>query len=277
MPSNSRIWWASRRILDNAESCCRPLCDQRKEVAYAYVQLPSQVAKRFLSRQQIDWLKRQLARPLAHDLDRLARLYWTDKRSGGHGYTEYYARHLQSRRRSVTRILEIGIGGYAEREAGGHSLRMWRSYCPNATVVGVDIYEKQFSEPRIVTIQVDQSDADSLLSVASEWGPFDFIVDDGSHQNDHVILTALTLFPAVKPGGIYVIEDVETAYLTELGGGPPGTKGTSIDFVKSLIDPLHAHRFRDPTYADGLPTLEIASLHVYPNMVLLEKAKGLSD
>lgn len=234
------------------------------------------IARTLLSRSQIDWAKRRLARLVPWNLDLLGTLYLTDKaRSSLHGYTEHYARHLQRRRRKVTTVLEIGVGGYDEFD-GGSSLRMWRTYFPNAQVIGVDIYAKNLSEPRIVTVQGDQSDRSFLTQLAERFGPFDLIVDDGSHVNEHVLTTLDVLFGAVKPGGTYAIEDVETAYSVAYGGGPPGSPGTSIDFVKSLLDPLNAHRFEDPAYSDGLPRLPVASVHAYPNLVVLEKNDGPS-
>lgn len=41
-----------------------------------------------------------------------------------------------------------------------------------------------------------------------ETGKVDFIVDDGSHQPAHQVVTALTLMPFLEKDGIYVIEDV---------------------------------------------------------------------
>lgn len=37
---------------------------------------------------------------------------------------------------------------------------------------------------------------------------FDLIIDDGSHQVEHQILTANTFMPLLGPRGIYVIEDI---------------------------------------------------------------------
>jgi demethylmacrocin O-methyltransferase len=40
----------------------------------------------------------------------------------------------------------------------------------------------------------------------------------------------------VSPGGLYVIEDLETAYDEDYGGGVPGTPGTAMSLLKELLD-----------------------------------------
>ena len=54
-----------------------------------------------------------------------------------------------------------------------------------------------------------------LKSINSE---LDIIIDDGSHINEHVIRTFQYLFPKLKPGGIYVVEDTQTSYRQDYGG-----------------------------------------------------------
>jgi hypothetical protein len=49
----------------------------------------------------------------------------------------------------------------------------------------------------------------------------------------------------MKPRGIYVIEDIDTSYYEQCGGGAVGKAGTTIDLMKGLIDVIN----RD--YLDG--------------------------
>mmetsp|Transcript_50841 Transcript_50841/g.164724 ORF Transcript_50841/g.164724 Transcript_50841/m.164724 type:complete len:157 (+) Transcript_50841:189-659(+) len=69
----------------------------------------------------------------------------------------------------------------------------------------------------------DQSSAEDLMRVIAEsgGGPFDVIIDDGSHMNHHQIASAKQLLPHVAAGGVYVIEDILsacTAWRANLGG-----------------------------------------------------------
>lgn len=139
------------------------------------------------------------------DLCILSELYGTDKRPEplGHGYTHYYHALLDRRRESIRKVVEIGIDM-------GASLRMWRDYFPSATVYGLDCdRNKLITEERIESYLCDQSIADSLQDISFRIGSnIDFMVDDGSHETGHQIMSAMAYVPLLAKGGIYVIEDV---------------------------------------------------------------------
>ena len=65
---------------------------------------------------------------------------------------------------------------------------------------------------REVCDQADCGDERRLEELAAQLskqpGCFDIIVDDGSHASYHQQLTMLKLFPLVKSGGLYIIEDL---------------------------------------------------------------------
>jgi hypothetical protein len=91
----------------------------------------------------------------------------------------------------------------------GASLRMWRDYFPNAQIVGCDILENvQFTDDNITTYVTDQSNVESLNKLIENIGSPDVILDDGSHIEEHQVISFKTLWKTIKPGGIYIIEDV---------------------------------------------------------------------
>jgi hypothetical protein len=207
------------------------------------------------------------------DLRALAMVHGTDK-WGDHWYASHYDRHLRDRRLEVRSVLEIGVGGYDDPAAGGASLRMWRDYFPEATIIGLDVYDKSaVREERIVTVQGDQSDIAFLERLGQSHGPFDLIVDDGSHVCVDVIATFHALFPFVVDGGTYAIEDLQTGYWPGTGGSSTDTTSlvTSVGFVKSLVDSLNYRELLlegyEPTYLDQ----HIVALHCFHNLVLAVK------
>jgi hypothetical protein len=208
----------------------------------------------------INRVKRVVAAPVAWNLHALAAVWGADKARHQHGYTTHYARYLK--RRSVRCVLEVGIGGYEDPAVGGSSLLMWRSYFPNATIYGLDLYEKRIEAPRVVVRQGDQSDPGSLERAVAGCPPFDLIVDDGSHLASHTLTTFETLFPKLKPGGIYAVEDLWYAYRADYEGGPPGTPGTHVELIRGLVDRTQA----------GSGARDIAELHVFNNLALIRKA-----
>ena len=59
----------------------------------------------------------------------------------------------------------------------------------------------------------DQSDSNFWKKFLDKTGGnFDIVIDDGSHVPSHQLLTFETVWPHITPGGIFVIEDIETSY-----------------------------------------------------------------
>jgi hypothetical protein len=205
-------------------------------------------------------VKRVLAPLCWGNLTRLGRWYGSNKASEKQLYTPYYEAHIGALRRRPLRLLEIGVGGYgAGPQSGGASLRMWRTWMPRAQVVGIDITPRDFDEPRIATETGDQADVSFLADLSLRRGPFDIVIDDGSHRSADIITSFHTLWPLLRPDGFYVIEDLSTSYMAEYGGGPPGTSGTSVEMIKELVDA--------PTTGG-----DVAAIHVYPHIAFIRKA-----
>lgn len=201
------------------------------------------------------------------NLTALGRVYWTDK-AGAHAYTSIYQQHFQRLKHRPITLLEIGIGGNESPTWGGGSLRMWRDFFYRGQIHGIDIAEKRIDEPRIHVHRGDQSDQDFLRDVARRHGPFDIIIDDGSHINAHVRTAFEVLFvDHVRPGGTYVIEDMGTAYLPECGGGAPGHPKTSVALVKDLLDDVNRNHWNDHV------ARPVFAVHVYEQVALIEKAR----
>jgi hypothetical protein len=153
------------------------------------------------------------------ELNDLAHQYHCDKRVSdemgpAHGYTPVYQQLFGEQRLEYKNVLEIGVWD-------GRSLRMWYDYFPNAMIWGVDnmnavgcLPPEQINNDRIKFLFGRQEDKEFLDSSFSNV-IFDLIIDDGSHQSWSHQLTFKYLFPRLKHGGLYIIEDLDTCLLRE--------------------------------------------------------------
>lgn len=213
------------------------------------------------------------ARFARRDLTRLAAIYRTDKLD--HGYMPIYQRHFRHLRREKITLLEIGIGGYADPWAGGGSLRMWAAYFHRGRVFGLDIEDKSpQAGGRIGIFRGDQSDTEFLAGMASQTGGFDIVIDDGSHFSADVITSFDALFPQVKEGGIYVIEDTQTSYWAACGGSMERDAPTTMNHFKMLADGLNHAEFPLAEYQPSYMDLNILSIHFYHNLIIVEKGQN---
>lgn len=125
-------------------------------------------------------------------------------------YCRHYDHLFSAFREKPIKMLEIGVGG-------GESIRGWLDYFPNAEVVGVDIVHNtnpwdtpnSSPNPRYKFCQGDQSHDVFWACFINTYGKdWHVVVDDGSHCNDGIITSFNALWPHVKPGGFYAIEDL---------------------------------------------------------------------
>ncbi len=140
-------------------------------------------------------------------LDQIGLLTGTDKASRHHGYLDFYDHFLSGIRESPISLLEIGVDK-------GASINMWANYFGFATITGVDINPAALAQQsQRITVEIgDQSDKAFLQQMAERRGPFEVIIDDGSHIWDHQIISLHALFGSVKRGGFYIIEDLQTSF-----------------------------------------------------------------
>lgn len=153
-------------------------------------------------------------------LTTLGTRYGTDKAPV---LTEHYTQYVAPLRNRPIRLLEVGV-------FFGASLKMWHSYFPTGTIYGIDTFEghqgngSQFANadaflreakayPRMVVTKCDQSSRDDLEQFAATIDePFDIILDDGSHLMKDQQQTLGVLWPYLRPGGLYFMEDYASSY-----------------------------------------------------------------
>ena len=198
-------------------------------------------------------------------------------KAGHHQYTLYYEQHLQHLRDEPVNFLEIGV----LREA---SLKAWDSWFSRAHIFGGD--RQKYPSRRI--LPCDQSNATQLRAVAAlrEW---DVVLDDGSHVPSHQLETFLAFFPQLRPGGIYIIEDIETNYWKEgssmygyptcrregeeLGGGClslPHRFSRAINAVNAPMTTVPCHERPRATFSAEIDAM-IGSISFIRNAIIVRK------
>lgn len=131
-------------------------------------------------------------------------------------------------------MLEIGV-------QTGASVRMWADYFPNAQIVGIDINPQcaQFASRRIQIITGSQDNPEIAKFFRSEYPDgFEIVIDDGSHVGEHQRASLDLFFPLVRPGGLYVIEDLHCSYSPKFLGN---TDKSIMEVLKGLCDDVNLH------------------------------------
>ena len=157
-----------------------------------------------------------------------------------HFFDDYECHLSPLRLRDSLRVLEIGVHG-------GGSLELWQQYFgSNTQVHGIDIDPSVLANcPEGAHVHLgSQDDAEFLTGIVAEYGPFDFIVDDGSHMMSHQIKSFEVLYPSMQAEGVYICEDAFTSYWPEYGGGLR-KPGTFIEYAKGCQDELNAWWYSD--------------------------------
>lgn len=183
-----------------------------------------------------------------------------------HGYHRYYEDLLAPfRKLKGVSVLEIGV-------EDGKSMKAWVDYFERPDRIDGIAYRANMRSCEdnespglckfVRIFDVDQSNVSQLqnfVAAAAEGrkhGPpgWDVIIDDGSHIPMHVLTSFKHLFPYVRPGGLYIVEDLETNYVEHkssygyefsagLGKPPPAN---AIEKFKQLIDVVSRHHFKYP-------------------------------
>jgi len=142
--------------------------------------------------------------------------YGSDKASM-HNYHLIYGTVL-SEKLAIKNILEVGMGtnnldvtsNMGKLGKPGASLRAFRDFCANAEIYGADIDKRiLFSEERITTFYVDQTDSKTFQQLKNELTEsFDLVIDDGLHSPNANIATLDFGLQIIKKNGWVIVEDI---------------------------------------------------------------------
>ena len=186
-----------------------------------------------------------------------------------HHYLPLYDRYFAPYRGSAVKFLEIGV-------YKGGSLEMWRRYFGESAVIfGIDINpECARFDGRSGHIRIgSQADLNFLAEVVEEMGGVDIVLDDGSHKMRHIRKSLEALYPKLSDNGLYMIEDLQTAYWFKFGGGLRAP-GNFFNTLRRLIDDMHHWYHERPPRFPGMGT-QLEAIHIHNALVVLEKGPNL--
>jgi hypothetical protein len=146
-------------------------------------------------------------------------------------YFDSYDYFFSNYRGKKITFVEIGV-------LDGGSLHMWRDYFgPEARIIGIDLNPKAKKwESHGFEIYIgNQSDKMFWESFKAKVENIDIVLDDGGHTYEQQIITTECLLESMADGGILVVEDTHTSYLS--GFGPK--RKSFINYVKNRIDAVN--------------------------------------
>jgi len=173
------------------------------------------------------------------------------------GYHNIYAQCLEPYRHRKINMLEMGVHQ-------GASLQAWARYMPKAFIVGIDAINRLKQGvigPRMAMHVGLQEDFEFLNRVSHKYGGFDIIIDDCGHQWRPQQLALETLWPHLRRGGLYIIEDLGTSYRPEWRGD---AKINTMDFL---------HKYVEYAVQDADRVGELEHVQFFSNMCILKKSR----
>ena len=124
------------------------------------------------------------------------------------GLMEEYKSILNPLKNRPISFMELGI------KFGG-SIQYWDDFLkhPEAQIVGLDLKVPDIEmSDRVTLYECDQNDSEQVKQIGDKHGPFDLVIDDASHFAKETRKCWDILWPKVKMGGYYIIEDWAVGY-----------------------------------------------------------------
>ena len=182
-------------------------------------------------------------------------------------YFDLYHRHFSRFRGREIHVLEIGI-------YSGGSLEMWCDYFgPKAHIYGVDIESacKTYENSMIKVFIGDQADRKFWSQFRREVPILDLVIDDGGHEPEQQIVSLEELLPHLRPGGVYICEDVTKAF------------NPFISYLTGMVHQLNAYKGAESDICGGEGRVSykttafqsaVDSIHFYPFVTVVERAQS---
>ncbi len=179
-------------------------------------------------------------------------------------YFPVYDRLLENYRDRNITFVEIGV-------LAGGSLFMWRDFLgPKARIIGVDLNPaaKKWEDHGFEIYIGSQSDRSFWHQFCEKIGEIDVVLDDGGHTYEQQITTVEELAPSIAEGGIIIVEDTHTSYMS--GFGP--RQYSLVNYAKKTVDAINC-RHSDVA---GVPEYRFWSVEFFESIVAFKFNKQVS-
>lgn len=173
-------------------------------------------------------------------------------------YFEIYRRHFAKFVGQEVHVVEIGV-------YSGGSLNMWKQYFGERShIYGVDIEEtcKAYEEDRVSIHIGDQADPEFWRRFREQVPDVDIVIDDGGHLVHQQIASLEAMLPHLRPGGVYMCEDVggiHNRFLAYVSGLTRNlASGFEATGFNQVVHSIHHYPFavvieRQPDRIEGFP------------------------
>jgi len=199
----------------------------------------------------------------------------TDKNSIYHGYLDIYESYLKDWKEKNIALIELGTGGYHYPDRGGEGVRMWYQYFKSGKIVSVDIHPKEnIINDRTEFWQGGQTDKHLLKTIIGQNNDaaLRVVIDDASHNNKLTIESFQIIFPLLKSGDYYFVEDAQTSYWDDeeyKGNKVPGDIETTMGYFTYLTHQMNWEVLQ-PEYRNEYAD-KILFVHFYKELIVIKK------
>lgn len=149
----------------------------------------------------------------------------TEKGKNWHNYTQLYHPLFSPIRDTPIRLFEIGLGG---------SLEGWSEYFYNTAT-------------RVFGADIDKSRINTMWDSPELKEGFDIIIDDGLHTFEANRILFMNSIHKLKPGGVYIIEDVDSSIIGQWHQFLAWWRGSHPEYLCRLVTLKHPRNTTDNT------------------------------
>lgn len=191
-------------------------------------------------------------------------------------YTKTYEKYMKPFRELDLSLLEIGV---CDKRFPYSSIKMWLSYFKNVDFYAVDNFWGHHIDDKINDIEklndlsvnfiyADQGsfeDWDELNNLFSN--KFDFLVEDGSHWPNHMMISLWKSIGILKSGGYYFMEDIQNP-LKSRGWFKYDNSLIAEEFFESMgTKKLYSSFLNDQQNKDIQDNFDLVDLVLDPNKI----------